>query len=138
MHITLLSDAHRAGLHHTMSITNFSIAEASREFKKSRNTISKHIKDGTLSKGADGKISLSELLRVYGALPSLNTEQQEISTVEQNRAPRDEHIEQLKKQIEFLENQVTWLQGEIENQRQARIEYQQKPKRGLLGRIFGD
>lgn len=119
-----------------MSITNFSIAEASREFKKSRNTIAKHIKDGTLSKGSDGKIALSELLRVYGALPSLNTEQQESSTVEQHRASRDEHVEQLKKQIDFLENQVTWLQGEIENQRQARIEYQQKTKRGLLGRIL--
>ena len=122
-----------------MSITNFSIAEASREFKRSRNTIAKHIKDGTLSKGVDGKISLSELLRVYGALPSSNTEQQVSSTVEQSSASRDEQVEQLKKQIDFLEKQVEWLQGEIENQRQARLEYQQqKPKRGLLGRIFGD
>jgi polyhydroxyalkanoate synthesis regulator phasin len=138
MHIALISDAHSAGLHHTMSITNFSIAEASREFKKSRNTIAKHIKDGTLSKDSDGKISLSELLRVYGALPSSNAEQQVSSTAEQPSALRDEQVEQLKKQIDFLEKQVEWLQGEIGNQRQARIEYQQKPKRGLLGRIFGD
>lgn len=122
-----------------MSITNFSIAEASREFKRSRNTIAKHLKDGTLSKGADGKIALSELLRVYGALPSSNTEHQQSNPAEQPSASRDEQVEQLKKQIDFLEKQVEWLQGEIESQRQARLEYaQQKPKRGLLGRIFGD
>lgn len=33
---------------------------------KSRITINRHIKDGTLSKDADGKIDVSELRRVYG------------------------------------------------------------------------
>jgi cell division protein FtsB len=55
---------------------------------------------------------------------------------------RTEQVEQLKRQVVFLEQQVAWLQGEIAAQRQARIGYEsssQRPqRRGLLSRLLGD
>lgn len=129
--------------------TEFSITAAAKAWGKSRNTITKHIQDGTLSKSSNGKIALVELLRVYGALP---TEQAQSSSTEQVRAApesraerteqRTEQVEQLKKQIVFLEQQVAWLQREIEQQRQMRIGFESRTerpqKRGLLARILGD
>jgi hypothetical protein len=55
---------------------------------------------------------------------------------------RTEQVEQLKRQVAFLEGQVAWLQKEIEQQRQARIGFESSSsrpaKRGLLARILGD
>jgi len=125
--------------------TEMSVTQAAKAFSKSRNTISKHLQDGTLSKNSNGKIALPELLRVYGALP---TEQAQSGSIEPPRAAqntlseRTEQVEQLKRQIAFLEGQVAWLQKEIEQQRQARIGFEgrtERPqKRGLLARILGD
>jgi TolA-binding protein len=125
--------------------TEFSVTQAAKAWGKSRNTISKHLRDGTLSKSSKGKIALVELLRVYGALP---TEQAQSSSIEPPRAAqnmlseRTEQVEQLKRQVAFLEGQVAWLQKEIEQQRQARIGFESSSsrpaKRGLLARILGD
>ncbi len=46
------------------------VAEVARLYSKSVQTIYRHIKGGKLSKDADGMISLSECLRVYGAIPT--------------------------------------------------------------------
>ena len=46
--------------------TKYSVSDAANLYKKSRATLYKDIKNGTLSRDQDGLIDFSELLRVYG------------------------------------------------------------------------
>lgn len=118
--------------------TEFTITEAATLYGKSRNTLTSHIRRGALAKNPNNKIELSELLRVYGALP------REQSVVVEGDGAGTLVAAQLERQVALLTGQleqaqahITWLQGEIAAQRQARIEFQ-PPKRGLLARLLGD
>ena len=46
--------------------TKYSVSDAATLYKKSRATLYKDIKNGTLSRDHDGCVDFSELLRVYG------------------------------------------------------------------------
>jgi hypothetical protein len=48
--------------------TNLTISAAAKLYGKSRATLYKAIDSGTLSQNNDGKVNLSELIRVYGEI----------------------------------------------------------------------
>lgn len=84
----------------------FSITASAKIFKRSRNTIRDHLKTGKLSYCSDGKnIELSELLRVYGAIPDQVKESAQ--TVSENQpllSVKDIEIARLQERVNGLEN----------------------------------
>lgn len=116
------------------------------DFKVSRNTLYKHIKQGKLTKDSDGKLDTSDLVRLYG---SHGNSTQESTTddkkIEQSNQYNEQlllqEIEQLKNQVKLLESQLeyvkaneTWLKQQLD---QKLIEQKNHEKKGLLGRLFG-
>jgi predicted transcriptional regulator len=131
-----------------MNQTKFTISEVAKLYKKSRNTIHNDLKKGKLSKTEDDLIDLTELLRVYGAVPRQDdVVQPEYMQKEQKSTQADVLIvenEQLKKQLKMMEQQLDhhiqreqWLQQQISELMQKKIEYQPERKRGFLGRLLG-
>jgi flagellar biosynthesis chaperone FliJ len=120
--------------------TEFTITEAATLYGKSRNTLTAHIKKGTLSKKQNGKIELAELLRVYGALPSTHNEKPMSGAIDGVSTPLvaqlERQIAQLERQLEQAQAQITWLQGQVSDNAQRRIEH--RPKRSILARLLGD
>lgn len=87
----------------------YSISDAATLYKKSRATLYKDIKGGVISRGNDGLIDFSELLRVYGepyakkGVKRINTpEIQDDNTGKYN----EETVVELKNQIHFLKQQL--------------------------------
>lgn len=124
-------------------MARISINKASQEFKISRNTLYKHIKQGKLTKDIEGKLDTSDLIRLYS---SHVNEQQELTAVHIENEHRQEQlllqqVEQLKKQVQLLEQQLeyvkaneVWLKQQLD---QKLLEQKNYEKKGLLGRLFG-
>lgn len=90
------------------------VAEVARLYNFSVQKVYRFIKAGKLSKDSVGKISLSECLRVFGAIPSETGIKQSLNdTVKQ---PNDDVIALLKQQIERMERD---LQDFKEREKQA-------------------
>lgn len=89
--------------------TKYSVSDAATLYKKSRATIYKDIKNGTLSRGHDGAIDFSELLRVYGE-PFSGKQSKRIDTspIQNLDTPEytDKTVVELKNQIDFLKKQL--------------------------------
>ena len=89
--------------------TKYSVSNAANLYKKSRATLYKDIKNGTLSRDSDGLIDFSELLRVYGE-PFSNTKAKRIQMypIQQENTPEYNHdtLQDLKHQIAFLKQQL--------------------------------
>ena len=127
-----------------------SINKASIDFKVSRNTLYKHIKQGKITKDADGKLDTSDLIRLYGTHVD---SQQESTTVDTNISIQIEQLKQENQQLKQLlavnEMLVNQLQQQIQDLKQdkenlfnqlnqKRIESKdQGNKRGLLSKLFG-
>lgn len=125
-----------------------SINQASKDFNISRNTLYKHIKQGKLTRDSDGKVDISDLVRLYSK--HANSTQQS-TTVD---TPNLVHIEQLQQEnnqlkqllavnemlINQLQQQVQDLKQDKENLfsqlNQRRIESKDN-KKGILNRLFG-
>jgi chromosome segregation ATPase len=135
-----------------MIATKLSILAASKLYVMSRETIYKHLKNGDLSKDANGKIDLSEMIRVFGE-PKEKTIKVAKSTMKtlpkDNESNQDRLFsltiekEQLKLQLKQLQEQVdrgivreNWLQQQINDLMQRRIEHN-PVKRSFLGRLLG-
>jgi TolA-binding protein len=120
--------------------TQFTITEAANLYGKSRNTLTAHIRSGALSKNQNGKLELAELLRAYGALPSAHSEESTSRTVDSQSTPLvaqlERQIAQLERQLEQAQTHIAWLQAQVSDNAQRRIEHQ--PRRGLLARLLGD
>lgn len=90
------------------------VAEVARLYNFSVQKVYRFIKAGKLSKDSAGKISLSECLRVFGAIPSETGIKQSLNdTVKQ---PNDDVIILLKQQIDRMERD---LQDFKEREKQA-------------------
>ena len=127
-----------------------SINKASLDFNISRNTLYKHIKQGKLTKDADGKLDTNDLIRLYGT--HVNG-QQESTTVDSSMYTTNEQLKQENQQLKQLlavnEMLVNQLQQQIQDLKQdkenlfnqlnqKRIESKdQGNKRGLLSKLFG-
>jgi transcriptional regulator of acetoin/glycerol metabolism len=131
-------------------MTRISINKASLDFNISRNTLYKHIKQGKITKDADGKLDTIDLVRLYGT--HVNG-QQESTGMSSNTYTVDEQLKQENQQLKQLlavnEMLVNQLQQQISDLKQdkenlfnqldqKRIESKdQRSKRGLLSKLFG-
>ena len=131
-------------------MARISINKASLDFNISRNTLYKHIKQGKITKDADGKLDTSDLIRLYGT--HVNG-QQESTTVDSSMYTNNEQLKQENQQLKQLlavnEMLVNQLQQQIQDLKQdkenlfnqlnqKRIESrEQVNKRGLLSKLFG-
>lgn len=125
-----------------------SINQASKDFNISRNTLYKHIKQGKLTRDSDGKVDVSDLVRLYSQHANSIQEstiddskgdvqfeqlQQENNQLKQLLAVNEMLINQLQQQVLDLKLDKENLFNEL-NQR--RIE-SKDTKKGLLNRLFG-
>ena len=89
--------------------TKYSVSDAATLYKKSRATLYKDLKNGTLSRDHDGFIDFSELLRVYGE-PFIGKHQKRTNTSLIQNTNTSEYTEntvvELKNQIDFLKKQL--------------------------------
>lgn len=131
-------------------MARISINKASLDFNISRNTLYKHIKQGKLTKDAEGKLDTSDLVRLYST--HVNG-QQDSTTVDTNISTQFEQLKQENQQLKQLlavnEMLVNQLQQQISDLKmdkenlfnqlnQKRIEGRdQENKRGLLSKLFG-
>ncbi len=106
------------------TVTKYSVSDAATLYKKSRATLYKDIKNGTLSRDHDGFIDFSELLRVYGEPFSHNQPKRidPYSIQNQNTSEyTDKTLIDLKSQIDFLKKQLEKAEDR-EAQANARID----------------
>ncbi len=127
-------------------MARISINKASQDFNISRNTLYKHIKQGKITKDANGKLDTIDLVRLYGTHVSTQQESTTVDTKNDQVKINNEQlllqqIDQLKHRVELLEKQLeyvkaneTWLKQQLD---QKLIEHKSSEKKGLLGRIFG-
>ena len=131
------------GLH----MARVSINKASLDFNISRNTLYKHIKQGKITKDADGKLDTSDLVRLYGT--HVNG-QQESTIVDTNISAQFEQLRQENQQLKQLlavnEMLVNQLQQQIHdlkqdkqhlfNQLEQKLLETKTSNKSLFGRLF--
>ena len=124
-----------------------SINKASLDFNISRNTLYKHIKQGKLTKDADGKLDTSDLIRLYGV--HVNG-QQDSTTVDTNISAQFEQLKQENQQLKQLlavnEMLVNQLQQQVQdlkndkenlfNQLEQKLLETKTSNKSLFGRLF--
>lgn len=94
---------------HMNTVTKYSVSDAATLYKKSRATLYKDIKNGTLSRDHDGLIDFSELLRVYGEpFHTKQTKRIDTSSIQTLNTPEytDKTVVELRNQIDFLKKQL--------------------------------
>ncbi|MFW1848874.1 plasmid replication DNA-binding protein [Acinetobacter oleivorans] len=132
-------------------MARITVTQASKDFNVSRNTLYKKIKQGHLTKDANGLLDVNDLIRVIGIqtenthknvtlnnsdVQSVNSDTQlqqaknEIEQLKQLLAQKEIFINQLQQQIADLRLDKEQLYNQIN---QKRIEH----KKSLLGRFFG-
>jgi phage terminase small subunit len=107
----------------------------------SRPTIYKHIRQGKLSRLENGKVDVSEVLRVYGE-PKETQTRQEIDTVDtQEKALLLEKIRLLESQLDDARERESWLKSQVETAQTTikLLEYRQpvqsEKRQGLFARV---
>ncbi|SRR5690606_33923276 len=125
-----------------------SINQASKDFNISRNTLYKHIKQGKLSRDSDGKVDVSDLVKLYSKhanstqqSTTVNTAevaqieqlQQENTQLKQLLAVNEMLINQLQQQVQDLKQDKENLFAQIN---QKRID-SKDTKKGIFNRLFG-
>lgn len=137
-----------------MQQTRLKITEAAKIYQIARTTIYKRIKEGKLSVDTDKRIDLSELMRVFGAIPSQLQKQTTLSTVavepvslqSDTTLLLQERIATLEKELAVaiaLKNEIeqnrAWLKQQFEEAQSTvkLLEHKQAtaPKKGLFGRL---
>ena len=117
------------------------------DFNISRNTLYKHIKQGKITKDADGKLDTSDLVRLYGT--HVNG-QQESTIVDTNISAQFEQLRQENQQLKQLlavnEMLVNQLQQQIHdlkqdkqhlfNQLEQKLLETKTSNKSLFGRLF--
>lgn len=106
-----------------------SIADVARLYKKSVQTIYRHISAGKITRNSDGLIQLSELLRVYGAVPESDN-----SLIHKVKPENNENIKQvnldvislLQERINRLERDIVELKTESKEQEKQALAREQQ------------
>lgn len=128
-------------------MARISINKASLDFNISRNTLYKHIKQGKITKDAEGKLDTSDLVRLYGT--HVNG-QQDSTTVDTNISAQFEQLKQENQQLKQLlavnEMLVNQLQQQIHdlkqdkqhlfNQLEQKLLETKTSNKSLFGRLF--
>lgn len=130
-------------------MTRISINKASLDFNISRNTLYKHIKQGKITKDADGKLDTVDLIRLYSShvdeQQQLTVVDNDVLTVNEQLKQENEHLKQqllssetriseLKQQLEYVKQNENWLKQQLD---QKLIEQKNQERKGILGRLFG-
>ena len=110
------------------NMARISINKASLDFNISRNTLYKHIKQGKLTKDADGKLDTSDLIRLYGT--HVNS-QLESTTVDTNISIQFEQLKQENQQL----NQLLAVNEMLVNQLQQQIHDLKQDKQHLFNQL---
>ena len=117
------------------------IRDIQQRWNISRPTIYKHIRQGKLSRLENGKVDVSEVVRVYGE-PKETPARQEIENRDnQEKALLLEKIRLLENQLDDAKQRESWLKSQVETA-QATIkllEYRQpirqEKRQGLFARV---
>jgi len=123
--------------------TNLTISAAAKLYGKSRATLYKAIDSGVLSQNNDGKVNLSELIRVYGEVGNKTVVTHEkriedVSSIQHDTLmstllkERLDRIESLERQLAIKDEQLAQLHGTIKL-----LEYKSEhtPSKSLFDRI---
>lgn len=130
-------------------MSRINISQASKKFNVSRNTLYKYIKNGKLTKDAEGLVDTIDLMRLFGShvtsqqqsTQSDTKDEHEIAQYQQREQELQNQVKQLQLQVASLEKLLEraetneqWLRSQLE---QKLIEHKNHEKKGLLGRLFG-
>lgn len=136
-----------------MQQTRLKITEAAKIYQIARTTIYKRIKEGKLSVDTDKRIDLSEMMRVFGAIPSQLQTQTTVESVaiqDNTTLLLQEKIASLEKALavaiadkEKVEADKEWMKQQVEQAQQMVKLLEDKrtlatpppPKKGLFGRL---
>jgi chromosome segregation ATPase len=126
------------------------ITQASKDFRVSRNTLYKKIRQGLLTQDSEGLLDVNDLIRVIGSQAKKSIGDDTVNTENVNSVNRElqHEIEQLKQLLAMKEILINQLQQQVSDLRldkeqlynqinQKRIEHKPKNRKGLLGRFFG-
>ncbi|GGA33287.1 plasmid replication DNA-binding protein [Acinetobacter modestus] len=80
-----------------------SVIELSQLYGMNRQSIYKRINKGDLSKNSDGKIDLSEAIRVFGEPSNKNND---ITTLQSTTVQKETEVDMLKQQVDILKKQL--------------------------------
>ncbi|MDN5470780.1 MAG: plasmid replication DNA-binding protein [Lactococcus lactis] len=80
-----------------------SVIELSQLYGMNRQSIYKRINKGDLSKNSDGKIDLSEAIRVFGEPSNKNNN---VTTLQSNTVQKETEVDMLKQQVDILKKQL--------------------------------
>ena len=91
-----------------------SVIELAKLYGMNRQSIYKRINKGDLSKNSDGKVDLSEAIRVFGE-PSqrVTTVQSQVTTKETESYILEQQVDFLKKQLEFAQEREQFQREEL-------------------------
>lgn len=133
-------------------MARISINKASQDFHVSRNTLYKHIKQGKITKDAEGKLDTSDLIRLYGTHVSSQQESTTVNSLKsddsvqleqlkfdneqlrQHLAINEIRINELKQQLEYMKQNELWLKQQLD---QKLLEHHDNKKRRLFNKLFG-
>ena len=126
------------------------ITQASKDFRVSRNTLYKKVRQGLLTQDSEGLLDVNDLIRVIGSQAKKSIGDDTVNTENVNRVNRElqHEIEQLKQLLAMKEILINQLQQQVSDLRldkeqlynqisQKRIEHKPENRKGLLGRFFG-
>lgn len=129
-------------------MARISVNRAAKDFKVSRTTLYKMIREGKLTRDDDGQLDTSDLVRLFSTHVKPEPDLTEVDTSpEQSEAPIGQReqvllqeVEHLKQQVAFLEKQLEyvkaneeWLKQQLD---QKLLEHKAYEKKGLLSRLF--
>ena len=80
-----------------------SVIELAQLYGMNRRSIYKRINKGDLSKNSDGKIDLSEAIRVFGEPSNKNNN---VTTLQSTTVQKDTEVDMLKQQVDILKKQL--------------------------------
>lgn len=80
-----------------------SVIELSQLYGMNRQSIYKRINKGDLSKNSDGKIDLSEAIRVFGEPSNKNSN---VTTLQSTAVQKETEVDMLKQQVDILKKQL--------------------------------
>lgn len=130
-------------------MSRISINKASQDFNVSRNTLYKYIKQGKLTKDDNGKLDISDLIRLFSTSvstqqenekPIVNTNnnieqlKQENEQLKSQLAISEIRLNELKLQLDYVKQNEQWLKQQLD---QKLIEHKQSERKGLFGKLFG-
>lgn len=130
-------------------MSRINISQASQKFNVSRNTLYKYIKNGKLTKDADGLVDTVDLVRLFSSHVTSQQPLTQDDSQSEHELTQYQHREQLllkqveqlqlqvaslEKQLQYVQANETWLKQQLD---QKLIEHKTSDKKGLLGRLFG-